>query len=99
MAAGIEQELAARLKREQKARRLTRKDYLPAFMAARSNVMEAMAAGFALRIIWEHMHEIGRIPFRYETFLKYVRKHITNAPAGPARPAPKGKARGSVTRN
>jgi hypothetical protein len=99
MAAGIEQELAARLKREQKSRRLTRKDYLPAFMAARTNVMEAMAAGFALRIIWEHMHEIGRIPFRYETFLKYVRQHITNAPTGPARPARKGKARGSVTRN
>ena len=86
MAAGIEQELAARLKREQKARRLTRKDYLPAFMAARSNVMEAMAAGFALRIIWEHMHEIGRIPFRYETFLKYVHRHITNAPAGSENP-------------
>jgi len=99
MATGIEQELAARLKREQKTGRLTRKDYLPAFMAARSNVMEAMAAGFALKIIWEHMHEIGRIPFRYETFLKYVRQHITNAPAGPARPASKGKARGSVTRN
>ena len=44
MTTRIEQELAARLKREQKSGRLTRKDYLPAFMAARSNVMEAMAA-------------------------------------------------------
>ena len=68
------------------ARRLKRKDYLPAFMAARSDVMEAMAAGFALKIIWEHMHEIGRIPFRYETFLKYVHRHITNAPAGSENP-------------
>ncbi|MCF5956548.1 TraK family protein [Xanthomonas perforans] len=28
------------------------------------------------------MRETGRIPFRYETFLKYVRQHITNAPPG-----------------
>lgn len=99
MATGIEQELAARLEREQKTGRVTRKDYLPAFMSARSNVMEAMAAGFALRIIWEHMHETRRIPFRYETFLKYVRRHITDAPPGPARPAKEGKARGSAKQN
>ncbi|KLC12609.1 peptide transporter, partial [Xanthomonas perforans] len=30
----------------------------------------------------EYMRETGRIPFRYETFLKYVRQHITNAPPG-----------------
>jgi hypothetical protein len=39
-------------------------------------------AGYTLKIIWEHMRDIGRIPFRYETFLKYVRQHITNAPPG-----------------
>ena len=92
-------ELAARLALQQQTSQIKRRDYLAAFMAARSDVMEAMAAGFAQKVIWEHMSETGRIPFRYETFLKYVRKHITNAPAGPARPAPKGKARGSVTRN
>ena len=51
-------------------------------MAARADVKEAMEAGYALKIIWEHMRETGRIPFRYETFLKYVRQHITNAPPG-----------------
>ena len=86
MATKIEQELAARPMRAQQTGRLKRKDFLPAFMAARSDVMEAMAAGFALKIIWEHMHEIGRIPFRYETFLKYVHRHITNAPAGSENP-------------
>ncbi|MDS6450612.1 TraK family protein [Xanthomonas perforans] len=98
MATRIEQELAARLKREQKTGRLTRKDYLPAFMAARLNVMEAMAAGFALKIIWEHMNEIGRIPFRYETFLKYVRQHITDAPADLTTPSPESKAMGPAKR-
>ena len=82
MATNIEKELAARLAKQQQTGKLKRKDYLPAFMAARSDVMEAMAAGYALKIIWEHMREIGRIPFRYETFLKYVRQHITNAQPG-----------------
>ena len=70
-------ELAARLAHQQQTSQIKRRDYLAAFMAAR-----AMEAGYALKIIWEHMREIGRIPFRYETFLKYVRQHITNAPPG-----------------
>lgn len=66
-------ELAARLAVQQQTSQIKRRDYLAAFMAARADVKEAMEAGYALKIIWEHMREIGRIPFRYETFLKYVR--------------------------
>ncbi len=74
-------ELAARLAlQQQRTSQIKRRDYLAAFMAAHADVKEAMDAGYALKIIWEHMREIGRIPFRYETFLKYVRQHITNAP-------------------
>lgn len=75
-------ELAARLAHKQQTSQLKRRDYLAAFMAARADVKEAMEAGYALKIIWEHMRETGRIPFRYETFLKYVRQHITNARPG-----------------
>lgn len=82
-------ELATRLAhRQQQTSHVKRRDYLAAFMAARSDVKEAMAAGYALKIIWEHMREIGRIPFRYETFLKYVRRHITNAPSSPIAQSP-----------
>ncbi|AKU66417.1 peptide transporter [Ottowia sp. oral taxon 894] len=75
-------ELAARLDHQQQTSQIKRRDYLAAFMAARTDVSAAIEAGYALKIIWEHMREIGRIPFRYETFLKYVRQHITNAPPG-----------------
>ena len=75
-------ELAARLALQQQTSQIKRRDYLAAFMAARADVKEAMEAGYALKIIWEYMRETGRIPFRYETFLKYVRQHITNAPPG-----------------
>jgi hypothetical protein len=47
-----------------------------AFMAARDDVKAAMEAGYTLKTIWEHMHEIGNFPYRYETFLKHVRRHI-----------------------
>jgi hypothetical protein len=47
-----------------------------AFIAARDDVKAAMDAGYALKTIWEHMNETGHFPFRYETFLKHVRKHI-----------------------
>ena len=93
------EELAARLAFQQRTSRIKRRDYLAAFMAARSDVMEAMAAGFAQKVIWEHMSETGRIPFRYETFLKYVHQHITNAPAGSSRPVTNGKVSGPAKRN
>lgn len=75
-------ELAARLAFQQLTSKVKRRDYLAVFMAARADVKEALEAGYTLKIIWEHMREIGRIPFRYETFLKYVRRYITNVPSG-----------------
>lgn len=86
MATKIEEELAASLALKQRHGGLGRGEYRPAFMAARSDVIDAMAVGFALKTIWEHMHEIRRIPFRYETFLKYVHRHITHAPTGSEKP-------------
>ena len=76
-----------------------RKETLAAFLAVRADVKEAAAAGYALKTIWEHMHETGRVSFRYETFLRHVRRHITNAPpersTQPAPVKPGGLAPGS----
>lgn len=73
------EELAAWVTQQNQTTKLKRKESLAAFLAVRTNVIEAMTAGYALKTIWEHMHETGRVPFRYETFLKHVRRHITNA--------------------
>lgn len=80
MATELEQKLIAVIQRELETGTLRRMNYPSAFMLARSDVIEAIAAGYDLKTIWEYMRETGRIPFRYETFLKYVRKYITNAP-------------------
>jgi len=50
-----------------------------AFMAVREDVKAAIEAGYAQKTIWAHLHETGKIPYRYETFLKHVRKHIKEA--------------------
>lgn len=79
MTMNFKEELAAWVTQQNQTTKLKRKESLAAFLAVRTNVIEAMAAGYALKTIWEHMHETGRVPFRYETFLKHVRRHITNA--------------------
>lgn len=81
MTESFRDELATWMSQNRHVQGLGRKEYQAAFLAVRGDVIAAVAAGFALKTIWEHMRETGRIPFRYETFLKHVRRHITNAPA------------------
>lgn len=56
-----------------------------AFLTVRADVKAAIDAGYAIKTIWEHMHEMGKIPYRYETFIKHVRRHITHTPANQAK--------------
>lgn len=79
------EELAAWIeKRATKKRRLDAAAV--AFIAVKSDVIEAMDAGYAMTTIWEHMRETGRVKVSYETFRRHVQRYIT-APA-PAAPAP-----------
>jgi hypothetical protein len=45
-----------------------------AFLAIKADVEAVIEAGYALRTIWEHMKETGKITYRYETLLKHVNK-------------------------
>ncbi|WJF90212.1 TraK family protein [Paraburkholderia bonniea] len=89
-------ELAAWVAQRSQTAKIKRKESLAAFLAVRADVIEATAAGYALKTIWEHMRETGRVSFRYETFLKYVRRHITNAPAEPVAPTSLEQGNGQV---
>lgn len=51
-----------------------------AFLAVRAHVKAAIDTGFTSKTIWTHLSERGEISYRYETFLKHVRRHITQAP-------------------
>lgn len=54
-----------------------------AFLALKSDVQAAIMAGYSLLTIWEHLHEKGKIAYRYETFLKHVRRHLQDRRLAP----------------
>ena len=51
-----------------------------AFLAVRADVKAAIEAGYALKTIWEHMTETGKITYRYATFLKYANLECKTVP-------------------
>ena len=59
-----------------------------AFLAVRADVEAAITAGYAVKTVWEHLNETGKIPYRYETFLKHVRRHITTDTSAGIKPGP-----------
>lgn len=50
-----------------------------AFLAVRSDVKDAIEAGYAVKTVWTHMHETGRVKFGYDTFLNYTNRLIRRA--------------------
>ena len=74
---------------KQQARRRPDKNVV-AFLAAKDDVRSAMVAGYAMKTVWAHMTEKGRISFRYETFTQYVRKHIKEASPPKTKPPLEG---------
>ena len=87
-------ELAAWVAQRRHAAKHKRNEYLVSFLAVRNDVIEATAAGYTLKTIWEHMQATGRVSFRYETFLKYVRRHIADSSLPVVTPARRGIERG-----
>ncbi|EBX9589660.1 TPA: TraK family protein [Escherichia coli] len=57
-----------------------------AFLAVKSDVQTALDAGYAMKTIWEHMKETGRLRCRYETFTQHVKRYIKAVPAVQAPP-------------
>lgn len=51
---------------------------LVAFLALKDDIKAALDNGFSMKTIWEFMYENEQFKLRYETFLKYVNKHIKN---------------------
>lgn len=66
--------LAEWVKRREESARRDRN--LVAFLAVKDDVKQAVDAGYAVKTIWAHMCEGKRVTFGYDTFLKYVKRHI-----------------------
>lgn len=64
-----------------------------AFLAVKSDVVDARNAGYALSTIFEHMRETGRLRCNYETFRKHVKRFIDAPPDVARSPPPAAKPR------
>lgn len=67
--------------KKQETARTKRNTQKIAFLAVRADVKVAIEAGYALKTIWEHMTDTGKITCRYETFLKYANLECKTVPA------------------
>jgi Family of unknown function (DUF5338) len=80
-------DLAAWVKdRAEKKRR--RDEAAVAFLAVKEKVADALAAGYALTTIWEHMSATGMVKFSYETFRAHARRYIKAKAAPEPTPTP-----------
>lgn len=59
-----------------KNRKSSRQDKnLAAFLAVKTDIVEALDAGYAAKTIWAHLKESKRIDFGYDSFLNLVKRH------------------------
>lgn len=64
--------------------RTSRDKNLVAFLAVIDDVRAALDAGFGLTSIWANLHEQKRIEFGYDSFRRYVQRHIlSKQPSAP----------------
>ena len=79
MAKNYSGELAEWFKNREQTKR-SKDTNLVAFLAVRDDVREALEKGYSRRSIWEHLCTTERISYRYDVFVKHVRRHITEMP-------------------
>jgi len=49
---------------------------LVAFLSFKEDVFEALALGYTMKDIWQHLKATEKISCRYETFVKYVKRYV-----------------------
>jgi len=80
---------------KQKSKNSHQDKHLVAFLAVKENVKEALDAGFSRKTIWKFFQENKQLECRYETFTRYVKRHLTEKLEEDA----KGKARDKLVKN
>lgn len=64
--------------RKKEVTRVRKDKNLVTFLALKEDIKEALNNGFSMKTVWEFMYENEHFKLRYETFVKYVNKHIKN---------------------
>jgi len=64
-----------------KRRTLARREKnLVALLAVRDEIESGLEAGFAAKTVWRYLYETGKVPCKYDTFLKFLNRNIRQAP-------------------
>jgi hypothetical protein len=66
--------------KEREASKSRKDKSIVAFLAVRADVKVAIEAGYALKTVWQYLRERKKISYRYETFLRHVRRYIMQNP-------------------
>lgn len=69
---------------ERQADRPRQDKNIVAFLAVKGDVKAALDAGYSMKTLWRHLHETGRIAYRYETFTLHVKRYIKAKPPAPS---------------
>jgi uncharacterized protein DUF5338 len=60
------------------------KQFLPAFIALKPDIEQALKDGWTVRQIWNTLHDEGKIKCSYQWFRTLVNRHISNDRKQPA---------------
>jgi hypothetical protein len=64
-----------------------------AFLAVRTDVKQALDDGWPVKVIWETLHEEGKIAFSYAAFCRYVKRLVVGRRLEIGRDVAAGKKR------
>ena len=70
--------LSKRIARHTDKNKNSGKQFLPAFIALKSDIAQALKDGWTVRQIWNTLHDEGKIKCSYQWFRTLVNRHISN---------------------
>jgi len=85
MAKSLSARIAERVARKKPAGNVRNR---AAFLALRGEVKQAIDDGWPVKMIWETLHDEGRVAFSYQAFRGYVNRLILSPPANEEATAP-----------
>lgn len=69
-------ELSEQMKQEPPSGTKKRGPGRHAFLALKKDIHQAMNDGYTAKDVWEFLHERGRMPIKYRTFIDYVNRYL-----------------------
>ena len=80
MAKNLSERIAERVKQKEKVTKADRNR--AAVIAVQGDIAKALEDGWGIKVVWETLHDEGKIQFSYQTFRLYVNQIILKKESG-----------------